>query len=261
MQADREANADTSKGWYIYGILPADCEVTDSAAGIGGPAARLELVTAGKLGALVSELAIEGLGTPDDLLAHQRLLDEIAAEIPVLPLRFGAVLTDYEAITDELLLPNHDEFATALTDVTGRVEYLLRARYAEQTILREVLTEVPGAQALQQQIRDMPAEASRDYRIRLGEIINQTIETKRREDTERLIELLGRHCVAVADREPAHEEDAANIAMLVDVAHQDALVDAVDQVAADWSERAEIRLLGPVAPYDFVPQGIAEGEE
>ena len=48
-------------------------------------------------------------------------------------------------------------------------------------------------------------------------------------------------------------EDAANIALLVDVSRQDDLKSAVIRIATDWARRVSLRLDGPMAPYDFVP--------
>lgn len=59
------------------------------------------------------------LGTPDDLQAHAHLLDGAAAVAPVLPLRFGAVMTDAESVAEELLREHHDEFRETLEKLEG----------------------------------------------------------------------------------------------------------------------------------------------
>ena len=62
------------------------------------------------------------LGTPDDLHAHQQLLDATAAQVPVLPLRFGAAMATLEAVAGELLAVHHERFAAALAELEGRAE-------------------------------------------------------------------------------------------------------------------------------------------
>ncbi|MEW1847484.1 GvpL/GvpF family gas vesicle protein, partial [Nonomuraea angiospora] len=125
---------------YVYGIVPEDVQVSDDARGVA--TAPVRLVRHGEIAALVSEVALERpLGTPDDLVAHQQLLDATAAEVPVLPLRFGAVLTNRQAVVDELLGPYHDEFLAALDELEGRAEFVVKGRYDERAVLMEVLNE------------------------------------------------------------------------------------------------------------------------
>ena len=81
--------------WYVYGIVGRDVEVLPEARGVGDPPAPVELVVDGSIAALVSEVPPERpLGTGDDLLNHQRLLDATVLDTPVLPVRFGAVLAE-----------------------------------------------------------------------------------------------------------------------------------------------------------------------
>ena len=75
-------------GWHVYGIVPGDVEVVADVRGVGDPPGRVQLVRHRGLAALVSEVGLDHpLGTPDDLQAHQQLLDAVVAQVPVLPLR------------------------------------------------------------------------------------------------------------------------------------------------------------------------------
>ncbi|RCG29734.1 gas vesicle protein GvpFL [Sphaerisporangium album] len=238
---------------YVYGILPGDVELTPEARGVGDPPGEIRLVRHDDIAALISDLRpTRPLGKPADLMAHQQLLDDVAAEVPVLPLRFGAVMESPEAVVRELLAPHHDEFRDALERLEGRAQYVVKGRYEEGTLLREVLQEQPEAARLREQIRDLPEEATWDARIRLGEIINQAVERKRDADTQALAEGLAPQCVAVVIREPTHEEDAAHLAVLVETDRQEGFEDALEDFGRRWEGRVTLRLLGPQAPYDFV---------
>jgi hypothetical protein len=119
--------------WYVYGIVPEDVELAPDASGVGDPPGQILLVRHGDVAALVSEIpAPHQLRRTADLAAHRDLLDAAAAEVPVLPVRFGTVVASREAVAGELLSPHHDEFAAALRDLEGRAEYLIEARYDGQ---------------------------------------------------------------------------------------------------------------------------------
>ncbi|TMM12731.1 MAG: GvpL/GvpF family gas vesicle protein [Actinobacteria bacterium] len=248
-----------STGCYVYGIAPADLEATSDARGVGDPPGKVSIVRHDQIAALVSDIDLGGpLGTPEDLLAHQQLLDAAASEVPVLPMRFGAVMTDPEAVKEELLAPHHDEFLAALNELGGRVEYVVKGRYVEEAILSEVLSEVPTAQELRQQLIGQPEDATRNLRIQLGEIINQAITAKRDADTAKVVEALSQFAAATAVREPTHEQDAAHVVLLAELGRQGELEQALAELGREWEGRVNLRLLGPLAPYDFVVAEAAQ---
>lgn len=238
---------------YVYGLVPADVETEPHARGVGDPPAEVKTVRHGKIAALVSQVdTSKPLGRPEDLTAHAALLDGTSAVAPVLPLRFGAVLTDEQAVTDELLTEHQDEFAAALAELEGKAQYVLKGRYEEGAILREILAENEQLAQLRDAIRGKPEAATRNERIALGEQINNALEAKRQADTETMVRVLDDLGVMVNVREPTHEEDALHIACLAETAKQADLEAAVDRMAREWEGRVKLRLLGPLAPYDFV---------
>jgi gas vesicle protein GvpL/GvpF len=249
----------SARGCYVYGIVPGDVELDSDATGLGDPPAKIELVRNGDVAALVSEIELgHPLGKPEDLMAHEELLDAVAPEVPVLPVQFGAVLTDADAVAEELLGSNHDEFVAALKQLEGRAQYIVKGRYVQDAVLREVLDENPAAGRLREQIQSAGGgDATHNLRIQLGEMINEAVTAKREADTREAGNALASVAVASKVREPTHEEDAANVAVLVDVAKQEELERAVDGLANEWEGRIAVRLLGPMAPYDFVVTDVA----
>jgi hypothetical protein len=250
-----EQSGVTSQGVYVYGIVPADVAVTDTARGIGDPPAKVYLVRYRDIAALASEVDLsQPLGRPADLLAHERVLDGAAREAPVLPFRFGAVLQTGQAVEEELLAAYHDEFAAQLAEFEGRAQFVVKGRYDERAILREVLSENTEAAGLRDQLAVQPEDdpATRDLRIRLGEIINSAIDEKRTADTRRLGDAVASCPVASNVREPSHELDAVHVALLMERDRVADLESALNELAGDWADRVELQLLGPMAAYDFV---------
>src|SRR5256714_9217272 len=134
-QEKSRPDAGHQTGLYVYGIVPGDVKLNSGVHGVGDPPGEIRLVRSGDLAAVVSEVDIaKPLGTPEDLQAHQEILDATVTDAPVLPSRFGAVLASEDAVAEELLDANHDEFAAALRQLEGRAEYIVRGRYVEQAI-------------------------------------------------------------------------------------------------------------------------------
>ncbi|MGW5921738.1 GvpL/GvpF family gas vesicle protein [Nocardia fluminea] len=238
---------------YVYGIVPADVEPEPHATGVGDPPGEVAVVRHGEVAALISSLTSDRpLGTPQDLTAHAELLDGSAAVAPVLPLRFGAVMTDAEAVESELLAANEAEFRAALAELEGRGQFVIKGRYVEDTLLRELLEENAEAARLRAEIRDKPEDATRNARIALGELINQAIEAKRAEDTRAVVAELERLEPLVNQRAPTDEEDAVHLAVLIELDRQPELEETLRGLAKSWDDRVEVNLLGPMAAYDFV---------
>lgn len=249
------ADQDTdTRAVYVYGILPGDIELEPGAvAGVGDPPGEVRVVRNGELAALVSDVDLtKPLGRPDDLFAHEGLLDAVAAEVPVLPLRFGALVSSDDAVAEELLQAHHDEFTTALSQLEGHVEYVVRGRYDEQDILREVLAENQQAAELAKQIRGADPDATRELRIQLGEILNIEVAAKREKDTRAVGAAVDGLVEASVVRPPSSELDAVYTALLVRIDAADDLEEAVSRLADDWAGRVDLNLIGPLAAYDFV---------
>ena len=161
-------------------------------------------------------------------------------------------MTDEESVAQELLRDHHDEFAKALEALEGHAEYIIKGRYDEEAFLSRLLSENSEAAQLRDDIRDKPKDASRNSQIALGELIAKVIEQQRESHTKAVAEELEGVVLQINPREPTHEWDAVHLAMLAEVDRQADLEDVVERLNEDWGDLLTLRLLGPLAAYDFV---------
>lgn len=237
---------------YVYGIVGSDLVLPADLAGIGdsgGPT----LVTCDEVAAVVEEVpAGRAFGTRSDLLAHNRVVDAIAAVAPVLPMRFGAVVLDSDAVALELLEPNHEHFRAGLAEIAGRAQFTLRGEYDRDVVLREVVDEQPEVRALSESLHGAPQDALYHERIRLGELVVQALAAKRESEVAQVLEVLTPHAVAIRSREPAGPDEMVDAAFLVDIDRQGAFEQSAEDIAKRLAGRVRLRLLGPLPAYDFV---------
>jgi Gas vesicle synthesis protein GvpL/GvpF len=237
---------------YMYGIVPACTRLPDGLRGTGG--GRVRLVRHGDLAAVISEIPAAGaLGTRADLLAHEHVVASLSARTTMLPLRFSAVVTTADTVGREMLEPYYDWFIGVLADLEGRSEFSVSGTYVQDTVLREVLAEEPEVMRLRENLRGLPEEAGYYDRVRLGELIVHALDAKRQVDFDDLIRSLAPYAVAVARRPPVNEDTTPDAAFLVSDEEQAAFCRAVDELGYRWAGRIRLHLLGPRAPYDFVP--------
>ncbi|MCU7826296.1 GvpL/GvpF family gas vesicle protein [Kitasatospora sp. DSM 101779] len=251
-----------SRACYVYGIVPAGTRAPDGLRGVTGPPARIDVVDRGRVAAVVSEVPVDRpLGTAADLRAHAGVLDTLAARhTAVLPIRFGSVVRDTRAVEEDLLAPYEREFHAALQRLAGHTQFTVRCDYREEELLREILADRADISGLREDVAELGDEAGHHQRVRLGELIADEVAARRDEDAGFLADCLAPHATAVAPSRPGAAEQGFTTAFLVRDAGRAAFEQAAEGLARRWAGRLRIRLLGPLAPYDFAT-GIAEAAE
>lgn len=236
---------------YVYGVVSSDAALPEGLQGLG-PSGRVELITHGRIGAVVGDVPLDRpLGTRVDLTSHESVVDTIAGVTTILPMRFPAVVEE-DGLVEELLGPNEDYFVNALSNLEGRIQFALKGRYEQDIVLREVLEDDDEIRALHESVRDLPEDATYYDRVRLGELIVAALEQRREDDAAELYDGLEGRAVAVSARTPANPEDVIDAAFLVDRDAVEAFDEAVEALGEAHAGRIRLRLLGPLAPWDFV---------
>jgi len=239
-----------SEACYVYGLVRADLTMPEDLTGLDD--APVELITHDRLGALVSAAPTERpLGTRDDLLAHEQVVDTVAVSATVLPMRFGSVVAR-PAVVDELLAPHQDELVESLDELDGHVQYTVKGRYQEEVVLREVILEDPEIARLRERVQGVPEEASYQDRLRLGELVVGALEDRAQREGRRMHQALSGHAAAAVARPSGDPEQLLDSAFLVPRDRVEEFEQAVDELGSETAGSIRFRLIGPLAPYDFV---------
>jgi hypothetical protein len=255
VSASRESRIHEGYVRYVYGVIEAaNFEAPRAPSGLDDKA--LEQVRFAELAAVVSGLLDKrALGNRDDLLAYHRVLDYFADRGPIVPLRFGSLVSTDGAVVDHLLSPQAERFRRMLRYFDGRAQLNLRARYRGDVMLAEIVGQHPDIAWLRTEARSTPELASVRARRRLGARIAQVLDDKRDVDSGIIIDSLSPHAVAYTRRRTKGVDHLLDIAFLIDRSRRDYFHDASKELAKLMDERVMMRLAGPVAPYDFVSTG------
>jgi hypothetical protein len=239
------------QGLYVYGVVRADHPVPDGLTGVDDTPVRL--VGTDDVAAAVGVIALDRPpGRRADLLAHSRVLDALADPGPVVPVQFGSVLTEVDAVVHDFLLPEADRFAELLDQLVGRRQFNVRGRYNQDAVLAEVVSEDPEIAALRERTRDLPEHVAQAERVRLGELVSHALERKREQDAATVLDIVLPHAAASSERGGAGLDHMMDVAFLVDDDRRAGFEDALEAVAEAMHERVRLQLMGPMAPYDFV---------
>src|SRR5947199_31433 len=119
---------------YVYGVTHSGAVDVAGMAGLDGRAIRS--VAADGVAAFVSDAPSGAIETTRErLLTHARVLEHLAAERTVLPMRFGVVAPSERALREGVLSPRRRVFATLLDRLEGTVEVDLRVLYDEAALV------------------------------------------------------------------------------------------------------------------------------
>ena len=235
---------------YVYGVIAAPGRVPT---GGGIRRRRLRTVREGELAAIVSDVPDEPLEAGrEELIAHARVLERAHELGTVLPMRFGVLLQDEQAVRQELLADHHDELALQLQELQGTAELRLRAVYEEGALMSEILAAHEPIATLSQQLRELPADAAYYRRIELGQLVAQAVELAAQADLEAILAELEALAIAVEIEPPEHERVAANISFLVESSRIADFDAAVDELGRRNAGRLTFRYTGPLPAYSFV---------
>ncbi|MGH3506831.1 MAG: GvpL/GvpF family gas vesicle protein [Nocardioidaceae bacterium] len=245
------AAAQGEREYYLYGIVPADTPLRKDI--LGHDDSPVERIDHGSVAAVVGPMPQgRALGRRADLMTHSRVVDALAAQGPVIPARFGTVLPSGAEVVEELLVPNAEYHTDLLEDLSGKAQFNLRAQYDEQAILAEVVAEDAEIAALRERTRRALEDDLYGERVRLGELVSQALEAKRDVDAQTILDLVAPHTVEVVTQEGGGLERLLEASFLVDDAQRQKFESAAEDAASLMAGRARLRLLGPLAPYDFV---------
>ena len=257
MTQQETAQPGAALGSYVYGIVRAGERLPEDLVPVRGEGdeARLGLVSHERVAAVVSDVPVDRpLGSRQDLMAHEQVLNAIAQHTTVLPMRFGGVVTDDDAVTDELLGPHEDYFAWALEQVEGTAQFTLRGSYDEGALMERIVSADPEIRRLSERIREVDEDAGYYDRIALGEAISQAMDAVRDEDTAAVLRRLEPSVIATSPHQASGDYGAVHVAVLVRSDHRTDFERIVDDLGEEWDGRVELRLVGPLAPFDFVPE-------
>ncbi|TMM19404.1 MAG: GvpL/GvpF family gas vesicle protein [Actinobacteria bacterium] len=239
-----------AKPKYVYGVTP---RTASALRGTGIRRRRLHAIEDGQLAAIVSD-APEGdiQAGREELLTHARVLGRARAQGVVLPMRFGVVMPDEDAVRRELLEEYRDELLLQLREVDGKGELRLRAVYDEDALMKEIVEAHSDIAALSAALRGRPADALYYERIELGQKVARAVEQAAIVDLSAIVDALEPLAVAVQVGEPDHEHVAANVSFLVEDAQIPAFDQAVDALGRQNAGRLTFKYTGPLPPYSFV---------
>ena len=249
---------------YVYGVAPAapfeNGDPQLRVPGIGGPGAAVRTIAHGDLVAVVSDVPGTKIDiSRENLLNHQRVLEEVLKRADVLPLSFGTVAESDEEVREVLLRGGYDALHEQLEYTRGCVELEVKVFWDQPRLFAEIAEENDEVRALRDTVALLPDDTASMEKITLGQLIEAEIERKSQWEAEGVLDALEPLAVEVLVSANMKDVMLLNAAFLVERAREAEFDAAVAAVAAEHAGRLVFNYVGPLPPYSFI--NLAFGAE
>lgn len=233
---------------YLYGITAAEHPArVEGMTGVGEEPGPVRTVEAGELKAVIGHVDAGLRAKRRDLLAHETVLEALCQQGAVLPMRFGVVAEDDEAVIREVTA-RQEEYRDTLSEVDGKVEMNVKVAHHEDAVLREVLVEDSGLRQLNEDLRERGGTP--DERVRFGETVAAALAGREARDAATIVAAVETHARRHSDG-PSVSGCFLNRSFLVDRDEVENFEAALNAVSRSMGEVADIRTRGPLPPYSF----------
>ncbi|MCA6093255.1 GvpL/GvpF family gas vesicle protein [Streptomyces sp. SCA3-4] len=233
---------------YVYAITSESHPLRlDDVSGVGDPPTTLYTVGEGSLRAVVSDAPEDLAAGRRDLEAHHTVQGRLWGEGTTLPLSFGFVAPDEDTVR-AVLRERGEEFSRALDELSGRVEFNVKAVQNEEALLREVLAGSEQARRLNEATRD--GGGTYEDRLALGQLVAQEVQARQESLAAEIVEAL-RPLTRSEQLSPPSQQYFLNVSFLVDDDKAEEFSRTGAELAERYGEVAELRVRGPLPPYSF----------
>jgi hypothetical protein len=222
------------------------------ASGVGSEATSVRVLREGELAAVVSDAPANLRAKRRDLTIHDGVITNLHSTGTVIPLRFGTLASDDEAVRSELRAGAR-HYRELLARLDGHVELNVKGVHQEDSVLRDLLSSDPVLGAQNDALQATGGGSHYD-KLAFGERVAAALEERRVRDAERTIARLLPHAADVRGA-PRLDGCFLNVSFLVMTDARRALEASLAALERDFGGSVKLRMRGPLPPYSFVAFG------
>jgi len=238
----------------VYAIVPAGPAV-DEAIATNAALSGLWTITAGPYAAVVGDgpkLENQGRSREElvlQLLAHQKIVEQIMLAAAVLPVKFGTIVPD-DAGVRSFLERGGPAYDAAFERLAGCVQMEILVKWDVEAVFAEIAKEdaIIGLKEKWKLHIGAPEDA---LRFAIGKLVKQSLDRRRATLAASLSEALRVVAVDAIANPATADEIVLHLALLIKSDQMAALDRCLETLDAAHGGRLTWRCVGPLAPYSF----------
>ena len=242
---------------YVYGVAPGapfrNGDPPLRVPGIGGSGTPVRTIVLGDLVAVVSDVPGFRIDlSRENLLNHQRVLEEVLSRSDVLPFSFGTVASSDDEVREVLLRDAYEPLHEQLEYVRGCIELEVKVFWDEEQLFAEIVQENEDVRELRDTVAMLPDDVAAAEKISLGQLTGAEIELKSVWEAEGVLDVLEQHSVELLVSPNLSDTMLLNAAFLVEREREAEFDNVVAALAEAHAGRLIFNYVGPLPPYSFI---------
>jgi hypothetical protein len=235
---------------YLYGIARAAVPLEFTATGVAGgirPIRRGEIVAiAGAAPAGCDFQALRREQAMRFLLQHQQVLEDAIAQSAVLPVKFGTLAPDEDAVR-QVLAVGGSRFCSQLAELNGRLQMDIAVRWPLEQIFREIA----DAPRIAEMRRRALASGEVTAKAEVGEAVKAELDSRRAALAGQICSALHAVSHATTVNPAVDDHTVTSVSLLVDRDKRRLLDNTLEALDASTGGQLTFRCVGPLAPAAF----------
>jgi hypothetical protein len=247
------------EGKYIYCIIKSKNPKTFGPLGIGERGDELYTVCFNGLAVVVSNSPITKYSTSrDNLISHEKAIEEVMKEHAVLPVRF-ATITDNEENLKKILEKEHGRFKELLDKIKDKKELGLKAIFNEGLIYGNILEKYEGIRILKKKIALVPPQKSYYERMQIGKMVEDALQKEKEICKKEILDNLSPLAAEVKINNTYGERMIINSAFLIEKHREPEFDKKVNELSDKYGDKIKFKYVGTLPPFNFVNLVIETG--
>ncbi|MFZ5649724.1 MAG: GvpL/GvpF family gas vesicle protein [Bacillota bacterium] len=237
---------------YLYCVISTDEPMVFDMPGMGG-AGRVYTVNFNDIAMVVSDSSADRFSlSRENLLTHQKVLEEVMQYFTLLPVKFGTHAESAEDIQEYVLKKRYSEFKETINYFNGKNQMSLKVLWTDMSeVYREIIQTNPTIKKL----RDAAMSGrggSRNDLIEIGRYLEQELAGKKEAERDRTVKALKKYAHRIKLKDNYGDEMFVNANFLIEQSKQEQFDVLLGQIAETYGSRAFFKYVGPIPPYDFI---------
>lgn len=238
---------------YLYCIVGTSEARNFGPIGVGGRGDVVTTISYENIAAVVSGIPQTKCDlNRENLLAHQKVIEEVMKDYTALPVRFCTIAESVEDIRG-VLRKRCAEFRGLLREMDNTVELGVKVLWKDlKGIFGEIGESEPEIRRLREKVAVLPPDRSYADRINLGRMVQAALESRKKRQAEDILaglKVLSRKTQA----NKLHGDGMVlNAAFLVEKGRVKAFDERMRELGARHDDCLVFKYVGPVPPFNFV---------
>ncbi len=242
------------EGKYIYGIIRHDGPIEYGHIGIGKRADLVYGISYKGITAIVSNSPIiiyEARRV--NMIAHEKVLEEIMKQFTVLPVRFSTISEhNNESGIMKILEQDYKKFDDLLTKMDGKKELGLKILAHETEIYANIVEKYDEIRTMRGKLMNLPADKTHYQRMKIGEMVAEALKKETEAYKNNILSVLKPLADDFKLNDNYGEMMILNAAFLIKTITEHDFDKAVNELDEKLGGLMTFRYVGTLPPYNFV---------